>query len=126
MVLPLQSYIQHLWSSETLTIASIQISEWVLLWLAYTFVIARVYTRLFQLRQRLDYSDYLLIASALDALGLIICDTLTFQMGVMDEYHTSEKLSKVGTERLNNLVLLPQSEYFSRSRSLPITSTILG
>jgi len=60
------------------------------------FIAARIYTRLFQLRQRLDTSDYLLIASALDALGLIICDTLTFQMGVMDDYQTSEQLSKVG------------------------------
>lgn len=33
--------------------------------------------------------------SALDALGLIICDTLTFEMGVMDEWEASERLSKV-------------------------------
>lgn len=37
------------------------------------------------------------MVSALVALGLIICDTLTYQMGVMDEYETSEKLSKVHT-----------------------------
>jgi len=54
-----------------------------------------MYTRLFRLRSRLDASDYLLLASALVALGLIICDTLTYQMGVLDEYETSEKLSKV-------------------------------
>jgi hypothetical protein len=54
----------------------------------------RVYTRLFHLRDRLDWSDKLLIASALDALGLIVCDTLTFQTGVMDEYAPSEELSK--------------------------------
>ena len=72
-----------------------QISEWVLLALTFMFVAARVYTRLFHLRQRLDLSDYLLIVSALDALGLIICDTLTFQMGVMDDYQPSERLSKV-------------------------------
>lgn len=63
--------------------------------LAYLFVAARIYTRLFRLRAKLNVSDYLLIVSALDALGLIICDTLTYQMGVMDEYETSEKLSKV-------------------------------
>ena len=62
---------------------------------AYAFVAARIYARLFRLRQRLDWSDYLLIASALDALGLIICDTLTYQMGVLDDYDTSVKLSKV-------------------------------
>jgi hypothetical protein len=33
--------------------------------------------------------------SALDALALIICDTLTYQMGVLDDYETSVKLSKV-------------------------------
>jgi hypothetical protein len=62
---------------------------------AYLFVAARIYTRLFRLRSKLDWSDYLLLASALVALGLIICDTLTYQMGVMNEYETSEKLSKV-------------------------------
>ncbi|KAJ4400018.1 hypothetical protein N0V91_008993 [Didymella pomorum] len=71
------------------------ISEWILLVVAYAFVAARIYARLFRLRQKLDWSDYLLIASALDALGLIICDTLTYQMGVLDDYETSVKLSKI-------------------------------
>ncbi|PVH92585.1 hypothetical protein DM02DRAFT_619848 [Periconia macrospinosa] len=71
------------------------VSEWILLIFAYIFVAARIYTRLFRLRQKLDWSDWLLIASALDALALIICDTLTYQMGVLDEYETSEKLSKI-------------------------------
>jgi hypothetical protein len=62
---------------------------------AYGFVAARIYTRVFRLRSKLDWSDWLLILSAIDALALIICDTLTFQMGVMDEYETSVKLSKV-------------------------------
>lgn len=75
---------------------NLKISEWILLVVAYVFVAARIYTRLFRLRQKLDWSDYLLIASALDALGLIICDTLTYQMGVLDEYETSVELSKVG------------------------------
>ncbi|KAG9206246.1 hypothetical protein G6514_004970 [Epicoccum nigrum] len=71
------------------------ISEWILLVLAYAFVGARIYTRLIRLRQKLDWSDYLLIVSALDALALIICDTLTYQMGVLDDYETSVKLSKI-------------------------------
>jgi hypothetical protein len=62
---------------------------------AYVFVAARIYTRLFKLRERMNWADWLLIASALDALGLIICDTLTYRMGVLDEYETSVKLSKV-------------------------------
>jgi hypothetical protein len=72
-----------------------QISEWILLIFAYLFVAARIYTRLIRLRAKLNWSDYLLIASALDALALIICDTLTYQMGVLDDYETSVKLSKV-------------------------------
>jgi hypothetical protein len=63
--------------------------------LAYFFVAARIYTRLFKLREKLNWADWLLIASALDALGLIICDTLTYRMGVLDEYETSVRLSKV-------------------------------
>jgi hypothetical protein len=59
------------------------------------FVAARLYTRLFRVREKLSWADWLLIASALDALGLIICDTLTYKMGVLDEYETSVKLSKV-------------------------------
>jgi hypothetical protein len=59
---------------------------------------------MFRLRAKLNWSDYLLIVSALDALALIICDTLTYEMGVMDEYETSVKLSKVciATQRRRN------------------------
>ncbi|KAF2441554.1 hypothetical protein P171DRAFT_434213 [Karstenula rhodostoma CBS 690.94] len=71
------------------------ISEWILLILAYAFVAARIYTRLIRLREKLNWADWLLIASAIDALALIICDTLTYQMGVLDEYETSVKLSKI-------------------------------
>ncbi|KAK8062110.1 hypothetical protein PG997_014207 [Apiospora hydei] len=73
----------------------VMISEWILLTVALVFVALRIYTRLLRLRQRLDWSDYLLLASAGIALGLIICDTLTYQMGVLDEYETSERLSKI-------------------------------
>ena len=63
------------------------------------FVALRVYTRLLRLRQKLDWSDWLLLASAGIALGLIICDTLTYQMGVLDDYETSEKLSKASSAK---------------------------
>ncbi|KAF1969643.1 archaeal flagellin N-terminal-like domain-containing protein [Bimuria novae-zelandiae CBS 107.79] len=72
-----------------------RISEWILLIFAFVFVAARVYTRLIRLRENLNWADSLLIASALDALGLIICDTLTYQMGVLDEWEPSVKLSKI-------------------------------
>ncbi|KAK7190913.1 hypothetical protein DPSP01_009123 [Paraphaeosphaeria sporulosa] len=71
------------------------ISEWILLILAYAFVAARIYTRLIKLREKLNWADWLLIASAIDALGLIICDTLTYRMGVLDDYVPSVKLSKI-------------------------------
>ncbi|KAF3029619.1 hypothetical protein E8E12_000869 [Didymella heteroderae] len=71
------------------------ITEWIFLGIAYAFVALRIYLHLFHLRKRLNWSEILLIASALDALGLIVCDTLTYQMGVMDKYESSEKLSKV-------------------------------
>ncbi|KAH7208600.1 archaeal flagellin N-terminal-like domain-containing protein [Fusarium oxysporum] len=75
--------------------ARISISEWILLAASYVFVGLRIYARLFRAREKLAWSDYLLLLSAVNALALIICDTLTFQMGVMDEYETSVKLSKI-------------------------------
>lgn len=74
-----------------------QISEWILLAIAYVFVGLRVYARLFRAREKLAWSDILLIISAFNALALIICDTLTFQMGVLDNYEVSVKLSKVSS-----------------------------
>ncbi|KAK6703783.1 hypothetical protein SNK03_007684 [Fusarium graminearum] len=71
------------------------ISEWILLAVSYLFVGLRIYARLFRARQKLDASDWLLVVSAFNALALIICDTLTYQMGVLDEYETSVKLSKI-------------------------------
>ncbi|GJC88488.1 hypothetical protein ColTof4_04362 [Colletotrichum tofieldiae] len=71
------------------------ISEWILLAVSYVFVGLRVYTRLFRLREKLALSDYLLILSAFNALALIICDTLTYQLGVMDNWESSVTLSKV-------------------------------
>ncbi|KZL72760.1 archaeal flagellin N-terminal-like domain-containing protein [Colletotrichum tofieldiae] len=71
------------------------ISEWILLAVSYVFVGLRVYTRLFRLREKLALSDYLLILSAFNALALIICDTLTYQLGVMDNWESSVTLSKI-------------------------------
>ncbi|KAM0331404.1 hypothetical protein ACHAQA_003077 [Verticillium albo-atrum] len=72
------------------------ISEWILLAVSYGFVVMRVYTRLFRLREKLTWADWLLVASAINALGLIICDTLTFRLGVMDDWAPSVALSKIG------------------------------
>ncbi|GKT48714.1 uncharacterized protein ColSpa_08895 [Colletotrichum spaethianum] len=71
------------------------ISEWILLAVSYVFVGLRVYTRLFRLREKLALSEYLLLLSAFNALGLIICDTLTYRLGVMDNWEPSVTLSKV-------------------------------
>ncbi|KEQ69838.1 hypothetical protein M436DRAFT_55048 [Aureobasidium namibiae CBS 147.97] len=71
------------------------ISEWILLLAAFALVGLRVYTRLFVQRQKLRLSEYVLLFSALIGLGLIICDTLTYRLGVMDEWESSVTLSKI-------------------------------
>ncbi|KAJ0299805.1 hypothetical protein COL516b_008924 [Colletotrichum fioriniae] len=71
------------------------ISEWILLAVSYVFVGLRLYARLFRLREKLAWSDILLVLSAINALALIICDTLTFQLGVMDHWESSVALSKI-------------------------------
>ncbi|KAK1672189.1 archaeal flagellin N-terminal-like domain-containing protein [Colletotrichum godetiae] len=71
------------------------ISEWILLAASYVFVGLRLCARLFRLREKLAWSDILLVLSAINALALIICDTLTFQLGVMDHWESSVALSKI-------------------------------
>ncbi|RMJ03375.1 hypothetical protein CDV36_015103 [Fusarium kuroshium] len=71
------------------------VSEWILLAVSYVFVGLRIYARLFRQRERLSWSEILLIISALNALALIICDTLTFQIGVLDSWEPSVVLSKI-------------------------------
>lgn len=58
----------------------------------------RIYVRRIRLREKLDMADYLLVASALNALALVTCDTLTYQTGALDGQVRSEKLSKVGLD----------------------------
>ncbi|CAN9338102.1 unnamed protein product [Alternaria alternata] len=69
--------------------------EWTFLVVACAFVALRIHAHVYFHRKRLNWSEILLIASVLDALGLIICDTLTFQMGVLDDYQASERLYKI-------------------------------
>ncbi|KAF2139761.1 uncharacterized protein K452DRAFT_352497 [Aplosporella prunicola CBS 121167] len=71
------------------------IAEWILLVVAWAFVALRVYVRLFKLRERLSWADIILILSAIDGLGLIVCDTLTYEIGAMDGADGSVKLSKI-------------------------------
>ncbi|KAM0698125.1 hypothetical protein Q7P36_001589 [Cladosporium allicinum] len=90
------------------------ISEWILLIIAYAFVGLRLYTRLIVQREKLRVSEWILIAAAIDALALIICEyaipnpshqtrtkltnpssTVTFDLGVMDDWAPSVALSKV-------------------------------
>ncbi|KAG9694349.1 hypothetical protein KCU95_g5452, partial [Aureobasidium melanogenum] len=71
------------------------ISEWILLIAAWALVGLRMYTRLIVQKQKLRLSEYILLFSALIGLGLIICDTLTFELGVMDDWEPSVKLSKI-------------------------------
>ncbi|KAL2671489.1 hypothetical protein Neosp_014079 [[Neocosmospora] mangrovei] len=71
------------------------VSEWILLAVSYVFVGLRIYARLFRQREKLSWSEILLIISAFNSLALIICDTLTFQIGVLDNWEPSVKLSKI-------------------------------
>jgi len=69
--------------------------EWVLLTLCLVLVCLRIFLRLVKSRERLLFSDIILIISVIDAIGLIICDTLTFHIGAMDNEIYSVELSKI-------------------------------
>ncbi|KAL6404544.1 hypothetical protein AUP68_13937 [Ilyonectria robusta] len=60
--------------------------EWVLLSLAIILVAARLFVRLFMIKDRMHWSDVWLLISACSALGLIICDTLAYRANVMDTH----------------------------------------
>ena len=77
------------------TVTNWQISVWILLIVAFAFVSMRVYARVGRVREKLQWSEILLIVAALDALGLAICDTLAFDMGAMDSYKSTKRISKV-------------------------------
>ncbi|KAH8168450.1 archaeal flagellin N-terminal-like domain-containing protein [Sarocladium implicatum] len=64
--------------------------------LAYVAVGARLWVRLFLKRTRLQLSDVLLLIGLLCAQGLLICDTLTYEMGQMHNFtDPSVRLSKI-------------------------------
>ncbi|KAJ0164457.1 hypothetical protein CTA2_949, partial [Colletotrichum tanaceti] len=60
--------------------------EAVLLGLAITLVLARLYVRLVRQRQHLTLSDWLLAVSILDAIALFATDTMAYNLGAMEEY----------------------------------------
>ncbi|KAH7165703.1 hypothetical protein EDB81DRAFT_878070 [Dactylonectria macrodidyma] len=70
--------------------------EWSFFFLAFASVSARLYVRLCMRHDRLYWSDFWLIAALASALGLVICDTLTYQMSAMDDFTvTSASLDKI-------------------------------
>ncbi|KAH7008613.1 hypothetical protein EDB80DRAFT_840983 [Ilyonectria destructans] len=70
--------------------------EWTFIFLSYVLVSARVYVRVWMRRDRLYWSDYWLMAALASAQGLVICDTLTYQMNAMDDFTiTSVSLEKI-------------------------------
>jgi len=79
----------------TITGADDMAGEWVLLAVCLIVVGLRIYVRLVRLRERLLLSDIILIISVIDAIGLIICDTITYHIGAMDNEIYSVELSKV-------------------------------
>jgi hypothetical protein len=57
----------------------------------------RIAVRLVIQRRKLLLSDLLLLPAALCILGIVICDTITYQMGAMANLgQTSESLGKAG------------------------------
>ncbi|OHW94828.1 putative archaeal flagellin n-terminal-like domain-containing protein [Colletotrichum incanum] len=60
--------------------------EAVLLGLAVSLVLARLYLRLIRQHQKLTISDWILIVSILDAIALFSTDTMAYNLGGMDEY----------------------------------------
>ncbi|KAH8733912.1 hypothetical protein BGZ61DRAFT_491420 [Ilyonectria robusta] len=70
--------------------------EWTFIFLSYVLVSARVYVRVWMRRDRLYWSDCWMMAALASAQGLVICDTLTYQMNAMDNFAiTSVSLDKI-------------------------------
>ncbi|KAL6402030.1 hypothetical protein AUP68_14494 [Ilyonectria robusta] len=79
--------------------------EWTFIFLSYVLVSARVYVRVWMRRDRLYWSDCWLMAALASAQGLVICDTLTYQMNAMDNFAiTSVSLDKVCRELDPNML----------------------
>lgn len=77
---------------------SIQASEWFLFVLSFLLVIARIGLHLHMGQKSHLVSDSMLIVASLAALGLVICDTLTYRLGAMDTFTgTTVAIMKVGT-----------------------------
>jgi len=64
------------------------VAEWFLVTLAYTFLGLRLTVRITQRQMNLIWSEVWLVFGALWLLGLVICDTLTFKEGAMDDFTT--------------------------------------
>lgn len=62
------------------------VSEWFLLVLSFLLVNARIFLHLHMGQKTLFMSDAMLILAFLAALGLVICDTLTYRLGAMDVF----------------------------------------
>ncbi|KDN67119.1 putative archaeal flagellin N-terminal-like domain-containing protein [Colletotrichum sublineola] len=60
--------------------------EAMLLTLAVSLVLARLYLRLYRQHQTLTLSDFFLIVSILDAIALFSTDAMAYKLGGMDEY----------------------------------------
>lgn len=64
--------------------------------LAYIVVGARLWVRLYLKRTRLILADVFLLIALISAQGLLVCDTLTYQMGQMNNFtDPDERLMKV-------------------------------
>ena len=55
--------------------------------IAYILVFIRLGVRIAMKQKHLALSDALLVGGALCALGIIICDTISYRVGAMDGYN---------------------------------------
>jgi len=70
-----------------------------MLTIAYVLVVMRLVVRVALKQRHLVLSDVFLVVGALCALGIVICDTISYRMGAMDDYNmtgTSVTITELG------------------------------
>ncbi|KXJ87832.1 hypothetical protein Micbo1qcDRAFT_167008 [Microdochium bolleyi] len=99
-------------------------AEWTLVTLAYVFLGLRLSVRITQRQlSNLLWSEVWLVLGALALLGLVICDTLTYHVGAMDEFtETTVDIMKI---RFATNYLFDAGLYFPKLSMLTIYLHIL-
>jgi hypothetical protein len=88
--------------------------EWIILILAYILVAGRIYVKMFLRGFGLYAADYLLIAGLVACQGLLICDTLTYQMNAMDDFSLTSTSTPVKKIRFATNYFFDTGIYFPK------------